>query len=106
GWRDSLLSIPKKWLSTAESVDEFGFPCTLPKIPVPPLEETMANYIRAIEAFTPPAKLECAKQLVKKFAAPDGIGPKCHQYLMDKREAEDNWVSSQEEKLNMIVSSN
>ncbi|XP_018791208.1 PREDICTED: choline O-acetyltransferase [Bactrocera latifrons] len=92
GWRDSLLSIPKKWLSTAESVDEFGFPCTLPKVPVPPLEETMANYILAIEAFTTPAKLECTKLLIKKFMGPDGIGQKCHQYLMDKREAEDNWA--------------
>lgn len=53
----------------------------------------MANYIHAIEAFTTPAKLECAKLLIKKFTGSDGIGQKCHQYLMEKRDAEDNWVS-------------
>ncbi|XP_067619389.1 choline O-acetyltransferase isoform X2 [Eurosta solidaginis] len=52
----------------------------------------MANYLLGIEAFTTPAKLECTKLLIKKFMAPDGIGAKCHQYLMDKREAEDNWA--------------
>lgn len=26
GWRDSLLSLPKKWLSTTEATDEHGFP--------------------------------------------------------------------------------
>ncbi|XP_053945907.1 choline O-acetyltransferase [Anastrepha ludens] len=52
----------------------------------------MANYLLAIEAFTLPAKLESTKVLIKKFMAPDGVGPKCHQYLSEKREAEDNWA--------------
>ncbi|XP_052836030.1 choline O-acetyltransferase [Drosophila gunungcola] len=92
GWKDSILSIPKKWLSTAESVDEFGFPDTLPKVPVPSLDETMADYIRALEPITTPAQLERTKELIRQFTAPQGIGPRLHQYLLDKREAEDNWA--------------
>lgn len=26
GWRDSFFSISKKWLSTSQDCDEFGFP--------------------------------------------------------------------------------
>lgn len=26
GWKDSILSLPKKWLSTSEDTDEYGFP--------------------------------------------------------------------------------
>ncbi|XP_046865290.1 choline O-acetyltransferase [Drosophila willistoni] len=92
GWRDSILSIPKKWLSTAESVDEFGFPDTLPKVPVPPLEETMADYVRAVEPITTPAQLEHTKELIKQFTAPNGMGPRLHQYLLEKRDVEDNWA--------------
>ncbi|KAH8402760.1 hypothetical protein KR215_009885, partial [Drosophila sulfurigaster] len=92
GWRDSILSIPKKWLSTAESVDEFGFPDTLPKVPVPPLEQTMADYVLALEPITTPAQLERTKGIIKQFSAPQGLGPRLHQYLLDKREAEDNWA--------------
>ncbi|XP_034127226.1 choline O-acetyltransferase [Drosophila guanche] len=92
GWKDSILSIPKKWLSTAESVDEFGFPDTLPKIPVPPLEETMADYVRALEPITTPAQLERTKELIRQFTAPQALGERLHQYLLDKREVEDNWA--------------
>ncbi|KAH8359409.1 hypothetical protein KR093_006523, partial [Drosophila rubida] len=92
GWRDSILSIPKKWLSTAESVDEFGFPDTLPKVPVPPLEQTMADYVLALEPITTAAQLERTKGIIKQFSAPQGLGPRLHQYLVDKREAEDNWA--------------
>ncbi|XP_030371641.1 choline O-acetyltransferase, partial [Scaptodrosophila lebanonensis] len=92
GWKDSILSIPKKWLSTAESVDEFGFPDTLPKVPVPPLEQTMADYIRALEPITTAAQLERTKGLIKQFAAPQALGSRLHLYLLDKREAEDNWA--------------
>ncbi|XP_017874631.1 PREDICTED: choline O-acetyltransferase, partial [Drosophila arizonae] len=92
GWKDSILSIPKKWLSTAESVDEFGFPDTLPKIPVPPLEQTMADYVLALEPITTPAQLERTKAIIKQFVSPQGLGPRLHQYLVDKREAEDNWA--------------
>ncbi|KAH8382699.1 hypothetical protein KR009_004867, partial [Drosophila setifemur] len=92
GWKDSILSIPKKWLSSAESVDEFGFPDTLPKVPVPPLDETMADYIRALEPITTPAQLDRTKELIKQFTAPQGLGTRLHQYLMDRRETEDNWA--------------
>lgn len=66
---------------------------TLPKVPVPPLDETMADYIRALEPITTPAQLERTKELIKQFVAPQGLGPRLHQYLLDKRDAEDNWVS-------------
>lgn len=26
GWRDSILSLPKKWLSVSGATDDFGFP--------------------------------------------------------------------------------
>lgn len=67
---------------------------TLPKVPVPPLEQTMTDYIRALEPITSTAQLERTKAIIKQFTAPNGLGPRLHQYLTDKREAEDNWVSS------------
>ena len=26
GWKDQILSLPKKWLSQASDTDEYGFP--------------------------------------------------------------------------------
>uniref|UniRef100_A0A1I8PS00 Choline O-acetyltransferase n=2 Tax=Stomoxys calcitrans TaxID=35570 RepID=A0A1I8PS00_STOCA len=65
---------------------------TLPKVPVPPLEQTMTDYVRALEPITTPAQLERTKAIIKQFTAPNGLGPRLHQYLTDKREAEDNWA--------------
>lgn len=53
----------------------------------------MADYIRALEPVTAPAQLERTKAIIQQFTAPNGLGPRLHQYLLDKREAEDNWVS-------------
>lgn len=53
----------------------------------------MAEYVRMLEPIVTPAQLEKTKAIIKQFAAPNGPGPRLHQYLVDKREKEDNWVS-------------
>lgn len=63
----------------------------LPKVPVPPLEQTMAEYLRAIEPIVAPHQYEKTEKIVKKFM--EQSGPKLYQYLVDKREVADNWVS-------------
>lgn len=65
----------------------------LPKVPVPPLEQTMAEYLRILEPVVTPAQLEKTKGIIKQFTSPNGLGPTLHQYLVEKRENEDNWVS-------------
>ncbi|GAB0094146.1 Choline/carnitine acyltransferase domain [Sergentomyia squamirostris] len=94
GWRDSLLSLPKKWLSTTEATDEHGFPEDLPKVPVPPLEQTMAEYLRLLEPILTVQHHERVRAIVKQFTAPTGLGPILQEYLNEKREAEANWVSA------------
>lgn len=62
----------------------------LPKVPVPPLEQTMSEYLRALRPIVNEQQYEKAEKIVKQFSVQPG--PKLHQYLVDKREAEDNWV--------------
>lgn len=63
----------------------------LPKVPVPPLEQTMSEYLRAIQPIVPSHQYEKTERIVRKFS--EQPGPRLYQYLVDKREAEDNWVS-------------
>lgn len=69
----------------------FSLPQALPKVPVPPLEQTMADYLRALQPIVTPQQFERVEKIVKQFSAQPG--PKLHEYLVEKREAEDNWVS-------------
>lgn len=64
----------------------------LPKLPVPELEETMTEYLRALEPTLTQQQHDRVTTIVKQFESPSGLGPKLHQFLVEKRDAEDNWV--------------
>jgi choline O-acetyltransferase len=51
----------------------------------------MSEYLRAVQPIVSPQQFEKTEKLVKQFSAQSG--PRLHQYLVDKREADDNWVS-------------
>ncbi|XP_062535278.1 choline O-acetyltransferase [Armigeres subalbatus] len=64
----------------------------LPKVPVPTLDQTMTEYQRALQPILSPQQLEHTKAIIKQFTAPNGLGAALQQYLLDKREAEENWA--------------
>ncbi|KAG0051586.1 hypothetical protein BGZ90_006725 [Linnemannia elongata] len=66
---------------------------TLPKLPVPTLEETIAKYLKTIEPLTTSEELERSKELAKDFLKPGGLGRTLQQRLLDvDRAAPDNWL--------------
>ncbi|KAK3825295.1 MAG: acyltransferase ChoActase/COT/CPT [Benniella sp.] len=66
---------------------------TLPKLPVPTLEETLAKYLRTIEPLATPEELERNKALAKDFLKPGGLGRALQQRLLDvDRAAPNNWL--------------
>ena len=52
----------------------------------------MNEYLRALKPLLTQEQNDRAKDIVKQFISPSGLGPKVHQYLTTKRIAEDNWV--------------
>ena len=65
----------------------------LPKLPVPPLEQTMAAYLEAVQvAVGDPEQVAETRRIVEQFMRPGGVGPKLQDQLMDKQSKEDNWV--------------
>lgn len=68
------------------------YPKELPKLPVPELEETMTEYLRALEPTLTQQQHDRVKSIVEQFVSASGLGPKLYQYLVEKRDAEDNWV--------------
>lgn len=64
----------------------------LPKVPVPPLEQTLSEYLRILEPVLTHQQHDKTKLIVKNFT--NGLGPILQEYLQEKRENEDNWVSN------------
>lgn len=60
---------------------------------MPELEQTMGEYLRLLEPVLTQAHHDRVKAIVKQFVQPNGLGPVLQQYLQEKRDAEDNWVS-------------
>lgn len=52
----------------------------------------MAEYQRALKPTLTQQQNDRVSAIVKQFLSPTGLGPKLHQYLVEKRDAEDNWV--------------
>ena len=64
----------------------------LPKLPLPPLSETMAQYLDNIRPIVQENVYQQAKQIVDKFCVKDGVGEKAILLLEDKQEKVDNWA--------------
>lgn len=50
----------------------------------------MTEYLRLLKPIVTGPQYERTDKIIKQFLVQPG--PKLHQYLVDKREAEDNWV--------------
>ena len=44
----------------------------VPRLPLPPLEETLKRYVKCVEALVPPQQLEETKKRVAEFLKGDG----------------------------------
>lgn len=64
----------------------------LPKVPVPTLDQTMAEYLRVLSPIVTAQQLDHTRSVIKHFTAPNGPGTALQQYLLDKRDADDNWA--------------
>lgn len=66
---------------------------SLPRLPVPPLQQTMDKYLKAIRPLVNDDEFEQTTKLVQEFRKPGGVGEQLQEKLISKSKKEDNWVS-------------
>ncbi|XP_045051850.1 choline O-acetyltransferase [Desmodus rotundus] len=74
---------------TLSSEEEPG----LPKLPVPPLQQTLATYLRCMQHLVPKEQFRQSQAIVQQFGAPGGLGETLQQKLLERQEKTANWVS-------------
>lgn len=62
------------------------FQDSLPRLPVPTLEETAARYVKSIHPLLSPAEFAASKKAVDEFIKPGGAGEKLQKKLVARRE--------------------
>lgn len=67
---------------------------SLPKLPVPTLEETAARYLKSVHPLLSSSELESTKKAVEEFIRPGGVGSKLQEKLLARREdpKHKNWI--------------
>lgn len=67
---------------------------SLPRLPVPTLDETAARYLKSLHPLLSPGEFEKSKKAVADFVKPDGIGSKLQAKLLARREhpKHKNWI--------------
>ncbi|XP_007446301.1 PREDICTED: choline O-acetyltransferase [Lipotes vexillifer] len=80
---------PKMAAESPSSEEEPG----LPKLPVPPLQQTLATYLRCMQHLVPEEQFRRSQAIVQRFGAPGGLGETLQQKLLERREKTANWVS-------------
>ncbi|KAK2044041.1 choline/Carnitine O-acyltransferase [Colletotrichum somersetense] len=70
------------------------FQDSLPRLPVPTLEETAARYIKTLHPLLSESEFDASKKAVEEFVKPGGIGIKLQEKLLARREdpANRNWL--------------
>ncbi|KAJ0177545.1 hypothetical protein K1T71_006418 [Dendrolimus kikuchii] len=91
-WGESLLSLPKRWLSTQiyGTEDEDFQNVQLPKLPMPDLQATMDSYLEFASVIVSQQQWEHSKGLVRGFM--EELGPRLQEMLQERQKEMDNWV--------------
>ncbi|XP_038132965.1 carnitine O-acetyltransferase b [Cyprinodon tularosa] len=83
----------RAWLSLVSPRQEPCFYSTVPPQPVPPLNQTLQGYLRALEPLLPPDELNHTRRTVQEFGRPGGLGPRLQEGLERRARNTKNWIT-------------
>uniref|UniRef100_A0A7D9NKB3 Choline O-acetyltransferase n=1 Tax=Xenopus tropicalis TaxID=8364 RepID=A0A7D9NKB3_XENTR len=64
----------------------------LPKLPVPPLKQTMDTYLKCMKHLVTEEQYQKSKAVVDAFMMPGGEGETLQEKLLERREKMENWI--------------
>uniref|UniRef100_A0A8B9MXS3 Choline O-acetyltransferase n=1 Tax=Accipiter nisus TaxID=211598 RepID=A0A8B9MXS3_9AVES len=64
----------------------------VPKLPVPPLQQTLHMYLQCMKHLVPEEQFRKTKVIVEQFGIAGGLGESLQQILQERREKTTNWV--------------
>ncbi|KAL0193331.1 hypothetical protein M9458_011627, partial [Cirrhinus mrigala] len=80
----SVTQIAGRYLAHQES---------LPKLPVPPLQQTCERYLAALTPIVDPEELNQTQKLLEEFQKPGGVGERLQKGLEQRAKKLENWLS-------------
>lgn len=90
----SNSSLPTGYVEDKSKGAMLRFQDSLPRLPVPTLEETAARYIKSLHPLLSSSEYAASKKAVDEFIKPGGAGRKLQEKLIARRENPEikNWI--------------
>ncbi|KAI0852585.1 acyltransferase ChoActase/COT/CPT [Daldinia vernicosa] len=88
--RRSNSSLPAGYVEDKSKGAMLRFQDSLPRLPVPTLEETAARYVKSLHPLLSPVEYAASKKAVDEFIKPGGVGRKLQEKLIARRENPNN----------------
>jgi len=77
----------------SKNLKTFTYQHSLPRLPIPSLEETTTKYLRSLRPLLSKKELAVVEEQVKDFIKPNGLGNLLQQRLIDiDHIVPDNWL--------------
>ncbi|KAH9438983.1 hypothetical protein MCOR02_002566 [Pyricularia oryzae] len=94
GSKRSSSSLPAGYVEDKSKGPMLRFQESLPRLPVPTLEETAARYLRTLKPLLSKEELANSTKAVQEFVKPGGVGAKLQEKLIARREdpKHKNWI--------------
>ncbi|TLS28851.1 hypothetical protein PpBr36_01238 [Pyricularia pennisetigena] len=94
GSKRSSSSLPAGYVEDKSKGPMLRFQDSLPRLPVPTLEETAARYLRSLKPLLSKEELASSTKAVQEFIKPGGVGAKLQEKLIARREdpKHKNWL--------------
>ncbi|KUJ17069.1 acyltransferase ChoActase/COT/CPT [Mollisia scopiformis] len=92
--RSNSSALPAGYKEDSAKGPMLRFEESLPKLPVPTLEETAVRYLKSVHPLLSTSELESTTKAVQEFIKPGGIGSKLQEKLIARREEpkHKNWI--------------
>ena len=74
--------------------DMLKYQSSLPKLPVPPLQQSLKKYLKAVQPLVNDEEFKKTCRIVEEFGMKNGIGEELQKALEDRAKTHDNWVSN------------
>ncbi|OQN97876.1 hypothetical protein B0A48_16187 [Cryoendolithus antarcticus] len=86
--------LPEGYKEDASKGAMLRFEDSLPRLPVPTLEETAKRYLKSVHALTSDTEYQRTKKAVDEFISPNGVGATLQKRLQARREdpKHNNWI--------------
>ncbi|KAL2755261.1 hypothetical protein ACRALDRAFT_1064943 [Sodiomyces alcalophilus JCM 7366] len=80
-----ISSLPPGYVEDKSQGPMLRFQNSLPRLPVPTLEETASRYIKTLRPLLSASELAASKQAVEDFIKPGGAGPRLQERLLARQ---------------------